>query len=52
MFNDRELMHQAYFSYSEWPGGLYATATPAGSRCAAPIAGAWYAMRSIGKNGY
>lgn len=41
MFSDNEIRQSAYFSYSEWPGGLYATAQPAGSRSSAPIAGAW-----------
>ena len=51
MFKNRDLMHACYFSYSLWPGGLYATASPAGSRCAAPVVGAWYTMKVLGKEG-
>ncbi|KRX02205.1 Pyridoxal phosphate-dependent transferase [Pseudocohnilembus persalinus] len=52
MFKTSELRQAAYFSYSEWPGGLYATAQPAGSRSSAPIVGAWYAMMYHGEEKY
>ncbi|KRX02515.1 Pyridoxal phosphate-dependent transferase [Pseudocohnilembus persalinus] len=52
MFKNNEIRQAAYFSYSEWPGGLYATAQHLGSRSTAPIAGAWYAMMSHGQKGY
>jgi sphinganine-1-phosphate aldolase len=45
-------MYGAYYAYTEWPGGIYATPSMAGSRCAAPIVGAWFSMRYIGLNGY
>ena len=44
MFKNHDLMHSAYFVSSDWVGGLYATASPAGSRCGAPSVGAWCAM--------
>jgi sphinganine-1-phosphate aldolase len=35
-----------------WGGGMYATATPAGTRPAPPIAGAWAALRYHGQAGF
>lgn len=40
MFSNIDIMHSAYFSVGNWPGGLYATASPAGSRCGASSVGA------------
>jgi glutamate/tyrosine decarboxylase-like PLP-dependent enzyme len=45
------LKHQ-HFWYDEWPGGLYASSTTAGTRPAPPIAGAWFAVRHLGADGY
>ena len=36
---------------TSWPGGLYASATTAGTRPAPPIAGAWAAINHLGRRG-
>ena len=38
--------------YDDWPGGLYGSATTAGTRPAAPIAAAWAALNHLGEEGY
>ena len=48
----RELLTHQHFWYDDWPGGLYASGTTAGTRSAAPIAGAWAAVNHLGVDGY
>ena len=43
---------QWWFDDGAWGGGLYGSPTPAGTRPAPPIAGAWAALRFLGANGY
>jgi sphinganine-1-phosphate aldolase len=45
-------MHGAHFIKTDWEGGIYATATTAGSRCGASSVGAWASMALLGKEGY
>ncbi len=45
------LRHQFYVS-TDWPGGIYASATFQGSRSGGPIAAAWAAMHALGEAGY
>jgi glutamate/tyrosine decarboxylase-like PLP-dependent enzyme len=52
MYASEALYQHQIFMYDAWPGGLYASATPAGTRPAAPIAGAWTAIRHLGAEGY
>jgi len=52
MFRTPELRRQAIFSCTEWPGGVYATPTYAGSRPGANIAVCWATMNKIGHDGY
>jgi glutamate/tyrosine decarboxylase-like PLP-dependent enzyme len=52
LHRSRDLLQKQYFLYDAWPGGLYASATSAGTRPAAPIAGAWTAIRTLGADGY
>jgi sphinganine-1-phosphate aldolase len=48
-----ELWHkQLWVDDNVWGGGLYASNTPAGTRPAPPIAGAWVALRYHGEEGY
>jgi sphinganine-1-phosphate aldolase len=48
-----ELWHkQLWVDDNVWGGGLYASATPAGTRPAPPIAGAWVALRYHGEAGF
>merc|ERR1719244_1098823 len=41
-----------WFSFPDWPGGIYATPTVGGSRAGGIIAACWAAMISFGKDGY
>jgi glutamate/tyrosine decarboxylase-like PLP-dependent enzyme len=43
---------QWWFDDGAWGGGLYGSQTPAGTRPAPPIAGAWAALRHLGADGY
>src|SRR5207342_133862 len=52
MYRDRDLLEQQIFMYSDWPGGLYASSSAAGTRPGAPIAGAWAAVTHLGAEGY
>ncbi len=52
LHRSRELLQHQFFLFDDWPGGLYGSATTAGTRPAAPIAGAWAAIRYLGEAGY
>ncbi len=52
LYAERSLLRHQYFLYDAWPGGLYGSATTAGTRPAGPIAGAWTALRFLGEEGY
>ncbi|OMJ20187.1 Sphingosine-1-phosphate lyase [Smittium culicis] len=54
MYSNRKLRHYQYFVCTEWPGGIYASPTIAGSSSlpGSLIAGCWAALVSIGKEGY
>lgn len=52
MYRTRELVKLQQFWYDDWPGGLYASGTTAGTRPAPPIAGAWAAIHHLGADGY
>lgn len=52
LYKSRELLEHQFFWYDSWPGGLYASGTSAGTRSAAPIAGAWAAINHLGQDGY
>ena len=52
LYRSRELLQHQFFWYDDWPGGLYASGTTAGTRSAAPIAGAWAAINHLGVDGY
>ncbi|WP_426572959.1 pyridoxal phosphate-dependent decarboxylase family protein [Aquihabitans sp. McL0605] len=52
LYKSRDLLQLQFFWYDEWPGGLYASGTAAGTRSAAPIAGAWAAINHLGEDGY
>jgi sphinganine-1-phosphate aldolase len=43
---------QWWFDEGTWGGGLYGSPTPAGTRPAPPIAGAWAALHALGEDGY
>ncbi len=52
LYRSRDLLQRQFFWYDDWPGGLYASGTTAGTRSAAPIAGAWAAINHLGEDGY
>src|SRR4051812_6974259 len=52
LYRSRDLLQHQFFWYDSWPGGLYASGTSAGTRSAAPIAGAWAAINHLGQDGY
>ena len=45
-------LRRQYFLFDGWPGGLYGSATTAGTRPAAPIAAAWATVNHLGLDGY
>ena len=51
-YRDPELYQRQVFMYDDWPGGLYASASAAGTRPAPPIAGAWATIDHLGSDGY
>jgi glutamate/tyrosine decarboxylase-like PLP-dependent enzyme len=52
LYASRELRHRQYFTYPDWPGGLYASPGIAGSRSGGLIAATWAAMVTLGEAGY
>ena len=52
MYRDEDLYRRQIFMYDDWPGGLYASSSSAGTRPGAPIAGAWATMTHLGHDGY
>jgi glutamate/tyrosine decarboxylase-like PLP-dependent enzyme len=52
LYRGVELRRHQYFTAPDWPGGLYASPTAAGSRPGALSAGCWAAMLSMGEEGY
>jgi sphinganine-1-phosphate aldolase len=52
LHRDEDLLRHQYFLFDAWPGGLYGSATTAGTRPAAPIAAAWATVMHLGEEGY
>ncbi len=52
LYRDAEMVRRQWFLFDDWPGGLYGSATTAGTRPAAPIAGAWATIRHLGADGF
>jgi sphinganine-1-phosphate aldolase len=52
LHRDEDLLRLQYFLYDGWPGGVYGSATTAGTRPAAPIAAAWATVEHLGLDGY
>ncbi|MEE9416678.1 MAG: aminotransferase class V-fold PLP-dependent enzyme [Acidimicrobiales bacterium] len=51
LYRDRSLLKYQFFGFDDWPGGFYGSATPAGTRPAPPIAGAWATLMHLGRDG-
>jgi len=52
MYSSPDIRQHQYFVQPNWPGGLYASPTIAGSRSGGIIAAAWAALMLLGKDGY
>ena len=52
LHRDPALLRHQYFIYDDWPGGIYGSATTAGTRPGAPIAAAWATIQHLGSEGY
>ncbi|KAJ3332913.1 hypothetical protein HDU76_012650 [Blyttiomyces sp. JEL0837] len=52
MYRSQELRKYQYFLSTDWPGGVYASPTIAGSRPGALVAGCWTTMLRLGESGY
>ncbi len=52
LYRDAGLRRYQFFAYTDWPGGIYASPSMAGTRPAGPIAAAWAVMHYLGRAGY
>lgn len=52
LHRDPEMVRHQYFLYDRWPGGMYGSATTAGTRPGAPIAAAWATITHLGEVGF
>ena len=52
LYRNAELRSYQYFSYAEWPGGLFVSPSMSGSRPGGMIAAAWAALVAMGQDGY
>ena len=52
LYRDRELRKRQYFTYPDWPGGLYVSPGFAGSRSGGILASTWAALLATGESGY
>jgi glutamate/tyrosine decarboxylase-like PLP-dependent enzyme len=52
LYRSRELRRKQYFIATDWPGGIYASPTIAGTRAGGAIASAWAVMHFLGEQGY
>jgi len=51
-FRNKDLRRYLYYAQEDWPGGVYASPTAAGSRSAGLSAAMWAAMVCMGEEGY
>ncbi|MDR1928231.1 MAG: aspartate aminotransferase family protein [Oscillospiraceae bacterium] len=52
LYRDTQLRQYQYFSYGDWPGGLFISPSATGTRPGGAIASAWAALKFIGREGY
>ena len=52
MYSNKQLRQRQYFVDPNWPGGIYATPSTAGSRAGCLIATTWATMMYMGMDGY
>ncbi len=48
----RELRRYQFFTYADWPGGLYGSPSMTGTRPGGAIAAAWAILQHLGEEGY
>jgi glutamate/tyrosine decarboxylase-like PLP-dependent enzyme len=52
LYRNSNLRKHQYFSFPEWPGGIYFSPGLSGSRSGGIVAATWAAMVSLGERGY
>jgi glutamate/tyrosine decarboxylase-like PLP-dependent enzyme len=52
LYKNAELRKSQFSLYTKWNGGIYASPTITGTRPGGSIAGAWAAIKAIGREGY
>ena len=52
LYRDPGFRRYQYFAFPDWPGGIYASPTAAGSRSGGLSAATWASMVSLGESGY
>lgn len=52
LYRDKSYRKYQFFAYTEWTGGLYASATITGTRPGGAIASAWALINHLGVEGY
>lgn len=52
LYRTKELRKHQYFTYPDWPGGLYLSPGLAGSRSGGQIASTWAALVTVGADNY
>lgn len=52
LYRDKTLRRHQMFAYMDWPGGIYASPTMAGTRPGGAIAAAWAVLHHLGEEGY
>ncbi|CAG2173834.1 unnamed protein product, partial [Oppiella nova] len=52
MYSNKKYRRHQFSVQTDWPGGIYATPTLAGSRCGANIANCWATLLHFGFDGY
>jgi len=52
LWADGSYREHQYFAFDDWPGGVYAGPTLAGTRPGGPIAAAWAVFQHLGHDGY
>lgn len=52
LYKNPELRKHQFYSYTQWPGGIYGSPSMAGTRPGGAIASAWAALKFIGMTGY
>ena len=52
IYRDASVKRRQHFIFDGWPGGIYGSATTAGTRPGSPIAAAWATIQHLGRDGY